>query len=125
MRAILPAFLLAACATVAPSSAGLPERAAAIRALDASDHACWDMAVDDPQLDCVAGPDRQVRSVRCRAAPEADHRRRVLCTFSGQWVWRYGSRRPYRFGPECAYLSLWQGGIWLVDSVPNPQRCAF
>jgi hypothetical protein len=120
MRAALPALLLAA--SVAPPG-GLPQREEVIRALDVSDHACWDMAMEDAQVDCVAGPDRQVRSVRCRAAPEADHRRRALCSFSGLWVWRYGDRRPRRFGPECAYLSLWEGRIWLVDSFPDPDRC--
>lgn len=122
MRAALSALLLA---TAAASPGGLPQREEVLRALEISDNACSYMAIEDPQIDCVYGPDRQVRSLRCRAAPEADHRRRALCTFSGLWVWRYGDRRPRRFGPECAYLSLWEGGTWLVDSFPDADRCAF
>jgi hypothetical protein len=118
-------LLLAGCATTGTPAGGLPTRAEVVGALEVSDHACQYMAVDDPQIDCVGGPDRQVGSLRCRRAPEADHRRRVLCTFTGLWVWRYGDRRARRFGPECAYLSLWEGRTWLVDSFPDANRCAF
>lgn len=123
MRCALVLLTLAGCATAAPRTA-LPERAAVLRALDHWDNQCRDMALSDPQIDCVYGPDRQVGPLRCRGAGIVDGRRRVLCGFSGRWVWPSESGRGRRFGPLCAYLSYYDDGVWLVDSFPDPNRCA-